>query len=1086
MYGDIELDQIRLQFGNEIYKRGKEYYYNGHVSRVTDDGKTITANVDGSGNNVYIVVIDRNQKGIIASSICSCPYRSFCKHAAATLIYYHYHGAHVNVQREVANPLLEPEKEQTEKFFDIKKKNRSSRINEIFSNIVFSEQLKDENAIIVKERWKAIFVISEQQNKFYYTDFDKDSLIISLGLLYIKKDGSFGRIADFKREKLTEPLENEVEQKLFNSLVSKNNFSQRFDSYFDFFIENTNLPLYVKKNSDYFKADFIEIGKIIVDFKLTQIDSRTELTAFKLFLNITDKDGGSVYLINDQKPNVFFDRIVIVADNGKIFYKTSDNIYMEFVSKIFEYSYYYGEDIDILRNFVDKHLKDEVIWKFNKDKLKIIKFRPKPIIEIQNLSLEKESYYDLFFDYNNREIESKNDNIDLMVLSDAEVPNEIIVADRDKDFEDSVKAYLSTKLKKIDITSKASIWTRKNDFILKTSVKNFLLEYGLQLIDEGYNIRFKNEKTKLDKSGGKVAVKVTSGIDWFDINTDFVTDNGDIKNFKITREVVTNGLVQIGNSFVILSKEDIKKLSKLLDEGMDENGKLKVSKLNFGVIDSLYSSISNNDMDELKFAKEISEKLKNFEKIKKNKLPQYFNGTLREYQESGYNWLHFLHKYSLNGCLADDMGLGKTVQTLALLQNLKETGALGISLLVVPVTTVANWESEITRFAPNLKFVRHLGQERVKDRDFFKDYDIIISSYHTLRNDIEFFNDFEFDYLILDEAQNIKNHASLIFKTVRIIKAKHKLSLTGTPVENNTTELWSQFNFLNPSLLGSIHEFKNKFVTPIEARGDKEAAERLRKTIYPFVLRRKKEEVAKDLPEKEEIVVYCEMNAEQKKVYNALNEYYKGQIGDALEQKGIEKSAIQIFEALLRLRQVALFPVLASEEYKNVESIKFETLKDLMEEIIEEKHKVLLFSQFVQSLKIIENEAQTKKIKYSYIDGQTKKRDVEIKKFQEQEDVNLFLLSLKAGGVGINMTAADYVILFDPWWNPAAESQAVDRSHRIGQTKKVMVYKLIVKNTVEEKILELQNKKKELVSQLITEEASFFKSLSKSDIMNLF
>ncbi|HOV14571.1 MAG TPA: DEAD/DEAH box helicase, partial [Spirochaetota bacterium] len=591
---------------------------------------------------------------------------------------------------------------------------------------------------------------------------------------------------------------------------------------------------------------------------------------------------------------------------------------------------------------------------------------------------------------------------------------------------------------------------------------------------------------KLGKGGGKVKVSVTSGIDWFDINTDFITDNGEVKNFKITRDVIKNGLVQIGNSFVILSKEDIDKLTKLLDEGMDENGKLKISKLNFGIIDSLYETISNNNFDELKFAKEISTKLKNFKKIEKNKLPKNFNGTLREYQESGYNWLHFLHKYNLNGCLADDMGLGKTVQTLAFLQNLKELKKLGISLLVVPVTTVANWESEITRFAPELKFVRHLGQERVKDKDFFKDYDIIISSYHTLRNDIEFFNDFEFDYLILDEAQNIKNHASLIFKTVRIIKAKHRLSLTGTPIENNTTELWSQFNFLNPSLLGSINEFKHKFVNPIEAYKDAEAAERLRKTIYSFILRRKKEEVDKDLPEKEEIIVYCEMNSEQRKVYNTLREYYKAQIGDTLEEKGIEKSAIQIFEALLRLRQAALFPSLVSDEYKNVESIKFETLKDLMEEIISEKHKVLLFSQFVQSLKIIENEVKSKKIMYSYIDGQTKKRDVEIKNFQENEDVRLFLLSLKAGGVGINLTAADYVILFDPWWNPAAESQAVDRSHRIGQTKKVMVYKLIVKDTVEEKILELQNKKKELVNQLITEEASFFKSLSKNDIMNLF
>ncbi|HPO50180.1 MAG TPA: DEAD/DEAH box helicase, partial [Spirochaetota bacterium] len=600
------------------------------------------------------------------------------------------------------------------------------------------------------------------------------------------------------------------------------------------------------------------------------------------------------------------------------------------------------------------------------------------------------------------------------------------------------------------------------DFNLKIGVREFLVNHGINLMDEGYDIRFRNQKAKLGKGKGKVNVKVTSGIDWFDINANYITEEGEIKNFNITKDVIKDGLVQIGDNYIILSKEDIAKLSELLKEGMDHNGKLKISKLNFGVIDSLYDSISNNDLDELKFAKEISGKLKKFKEIEKNDLPQKFNGKLREYQEAGYNWLHFLRKYNLNGCLADDMGLGKTVQTLAFLQKLKETGSFGLSLLVVPVTTVANWESEINRFAPEIKFLRHLGQERVKDKEIFKDYDLVISSYHTLRNDIEFFNDFEFDYLILDEAQNIKNHSSLIFKTVRIIKAKRKLSLTGTPIENNTTELWSQFNFLNPSLLGGINEFKHKFVNPIEVYKDPEAADRLRKTIYPFILRRKKEEVAKDLPEKEEIIIFCEMSKEQKKFYEKLREYYKSQIGDTLEEKGVEKSAIQIFEALLRLRQAALFPSLVSEEYKNIESVKFETLKDLMEEIVEEKHKALLFSQFVQSLKIIEKEVKDKKIKYSYIDGQTKKRDVEIKRFQEDEDTKLFLLSLKAGGVGINLTAADYVILFDPWWNPAAESQAVDRSHRIGQTRKVMVYKLIVKDTVEEKILELQNKKTRL------------------------
>jgi len=409
------------------------------------------------------------------------------------------------------------------------------------------------------------------------------------------------------------------------------------------------------------------------------------------------------------------------------------------------------------------------------------------------------------------------------------------------------------------------------------------------------------------------------------------------------------------------------------------------------------------------------------------------------------------------------MGLGKTVQTLAFLQKLKEDNDLGKVLLVVPVTTIVNWETEIERFTPELKYTRHFGQTRTKDEELVKNFDIIIISYHTLRNDIDFFYNFEFDYLILDEAQNIKNSSSQIFKTVKIIKAKHKLTLSGTPIENNTLELWSQMDFLNSGLLGTIYEFKKNFANPIEAYHDKNAVERLKKIIYPFILRRKKQEVAKDLPEKEEIILFCEM-----------------------DKSGVQKSAFQIFEALLRLRQAALFPELIDLKFKNIQSIKFEELKEKIEEGINENHKILVFSQFVKSLKIIEKFVIDKKFKYSYIDGQTKNRDKEIKSFQEEENVNLFLLSLKAGGVGINLTASDYVILFDPWWNPAVESQAVDRTHRIGQTKKVIVYKLIVKDTVEEKILHLQEKKKELVSELITEDSAFFKSLSKNDILDLF
>lgn len=1085
MQSNLSMDYIKCLFDYAVFKRGLEYYRAGHVSKVVDDGSTITANVDGSDNNIYQVTIERTVTGKITSMRCSCPYYTHCKHAAAVLIFYVNHGAHINIKKEIQNPLAEPEKEIKDIVFDIKESSEISKVKFFLEPLEAELGININRNINPKERWKLVFILDiYYEGQFYYSGDGESHINLSLGLIYIKKDGSEGRISDFKSDKLTEPLENENEKKLYNVLIMKDKFSQRIDAFFDFLLDHPELHLYLKTD-EYKRVIFHKVDETHVNFNLVSVNYKNKAATFSSDLSITDKEENILRLHRGFKPIIFLDYILFPVESGDILYKKCDNIYSRFISNILEFVNLNKEDIDDLHEFVDKHLKDQVKWEFRKERIKTLQARPKPVLEIHRFYDDAKTFINLIFRYFDREIDFTNKDIDNLILGNSNEDNEITVVSRDKNFEKDVMEYLFFKLKQTDISKRDQLG-EGFDFIVKKAIKSFLVDFGLALIDDGYEIRFKNQKSKIGIGRGKVSVKISSGIDWFDVNTDFITEDGESKNFKITPEVLKNGLIQIGENFVLLSKEDIEKLSKLLDEGMSEDGKLKISKQNFGVIDSLYSTISNNDMDELKFAKEISSKLKNFKKIENNKLPKNFNGTLREYQVSGYNWLHFLNKYNLNGCLADDMGLGKTVQTLAFLQKLKEDGKLGLSLLVVPVTTVPNWENEIGKFAPQLKYIRHHGYDRIKERDFLKDYDIIISSYHTLRNDIEFFNEMDFDFLILDEAQNIKNSNSLIFKTVRIIKAKHKLSLTGTPIENNTTELWSQFNFLNPSLLGSINEFKRNFTNPIEVDKDAKAAERLRKIIYPFILRRKKEEVAKDLPEKEEIVVYCEMNREQKHVYNTLKEYYKNQIGNTIEEKGIEKSSIQIFEALLRLRQTALFPSLVSDEYKNVESIKFETLKDLMEEILEEDHKVLLFSQFVQSLKIIEKEAKDKKLKYSYIDGQTKKRDLEIKKFQEEKDVNLFLLSLKAGGVGINLTAADYVILFDPWWNPAAESQAVDRSHRIGQTKKVMVYKLIVKDTVEEKILELQNKKKELVSQLITEEASFFKSLNKSDIMNLF
>ncbi|HOJ63757.1 MAG TPA: DEAD/DEAH box helicase [Spirochaetota bacterium] len=1087
-----ELNYIKHLFGPEVFKRGMEYYKKAHVSNIVDMGNKITSTVDGSvAGKVYNVTIEKTSDGKITNSICSCPYNSFCKHGAATMIYYIKHGPHKVIEKEIVNPLTVVKEDiNKEIVFEIGEKSKDSNFNNIFNFLTYpkKEKLEGKN---IKERWKLIFLIKKDYMSYYE---HKDRLILTPGLIYIKKDGSFGRVIDFKEEKLTEPIEDELEIKLFNNLFLKNYYKDDLETYFEFLLQNKDRINLYSEGYNYFsytKVQFLEIDKVIVDFKLKGIDFNTNTPDFKVNITLLTKNNESILLENrDNSISISLDYIIILDNNGRLFYKKTNFNFIEFLRRILKHSTFYKEDIDFLKKIVEEKLKDEVILNFNKKKIKILNILPKPILELSNHFGEKEySFIDIFFNYRGKEIRYHYD-FKIFQLEENIKEDEIVLVKRDISFEQEVKKYLKYKFKKAHIDDYGS-FILEQDFVLNIPLKEFLINFGLPLMDEGYELRFKNQKIKISKSGGfKLKLNITTGIDWFDVSTSFVDEEGNEKKFRIDHNVIKTGIVIVEDKFYIMSKDDIKTIQRLTEEGLDENGNLRIPKIDFTAVEVLYSAVTEKERDknlELKFFNELAKKIKDFKKIDKNPLPKEFKGKLREYQEGGYNWLHFLHKYNLNGCLADDMGLGKTVQTLAFLQSLKEKGELGLSMLVVPVTTVANWENEIRRFTPELRFVRHLGTDRVKDdKDFFKDFDIIISSYHTLRNDIEFFKDIEFDYLILDEAQNIKNSRSLLFKTVKIINSKHRLSLTGTPIENNTFELWSQFNFLNPSLLGNLNDFKHKFVYPIEVHKDKNAVEKLRKTIYPFILRRKKEEVAKDLPEKEEIIVYCEMNKEQREFYNELRDYYRDHIGETIVKNGVMSSVIQILEALLRLRQACLFPSLVTDKYKDLESTKFETLKDVIEEILMEDHKILLFSQFVQSLKIIEDYVKKKNIQYSYIDGQTKKRDVEIKKFQEDKNVKLFLISLKAGGVGINLTAADYVILFDPWWNPAVENQAVDRSHRIGQTKKVIVYRLIVKDTVEERILELQQRKKELVSELVTEDASFFKSLSKDDIMKLF
>ena len=432
--------------------------------------------------------------------------------------------------------------------------------------------------------------------------------------------------------------------------------------------------------------------------------------------------------------------------------------------------------------------------------------------------------------------------------------------------------------------------------------------------------------------------------------------------------------------------------------------------------------------------------------------------------------------------------MGKTIQALSFLHHLKQENESLKALVVCPTTLMFNWQNEIKKFTPTLHYYTHHGGARDHDNILDEKNEIIITTYGTLRSDIKQFIDVQFDYVILDESQAIKNPGSKVAKAACLLKARNRLCLSGTPLQNNTFDIFAQMNFLNPGMLGSMEFFKQEFSVPIDKFGEKEQKEHLRKLLYPFILRRTKEQVAKDLPEKQEMVLFCDMGEEQRKIYDAYRNDYRDKILGTVEEQGIQKSQLTILQGLMKLRQICDSPAIVNEQEKfpNV-SVKLEELgREITENI--SNHKALVFSQFLGMLALIKEKMKELGVDYEYFDGSTSANDREkaINRFQNEDSCRVFLISLKAGGVGLNLTAADYVYIVDPWWNPAVEQQAIDRTHRIGQTKNVFAYRMICTDTVEDKILKLQERKRNLARDLITDDEGFVKSLTKEDVEYLF
>jgi len=602
------------------------------------------------------------------------------------------------------------------------------------------------------------------------------------------------------------------------------------------------------------------------------------------------------------------------------------------------------------------------------------------------------------------------------------------------------------------------------------------------LVEQGWNVYAEGSRVR---QAGNMKFRVRSDVDWFDVHTEIDFEGRSVSFPELLRALERgDSTVRLDDgSLGILPEEWLEQIGAIsglavtTEEGMRFNNSQAI------LLDALLATQDDVELDS--GFEDLRERFRSFSGLEETEVPKAFRGELRPYQREGLSWMKFLGDFNFGGCLADDMGLGKTVQFVAmLLRRMQEAEDLRPSLVVVPRSLMFNWVSECERFAPNVKVLEYTGVERAGLRTEFEDHHLILTTYGTVRRDITVLKDVHFDYVVLDEAQTIKNPSSQIARASRLLRANFRLALSGTPIENNAGDLWSIFEFLNPGMLGRSSAFRTHLADP----ESKDSRELVAKGLRPFILRRTKKQVAAELPDRLEETIVCEMDVEQRRLYDELRVHYRDSLLGLVQEQGIAKTRMHVLEALLRLRQAACHPALLNRGDESESFAKLDVLIPYLQELIAEGHKALVFSQFTSMLSIVREHLDREGVSYEYLDGKTRDRKARVDNFQNDESCPVFLISLKAGGLGLNLTAADYVFLLDPWWNPAVEAQAIDRAHRVGQTKTVFAYRLICRDTVEEKIAELQKQKRELADAILSgdEGSSLMKDLCVEDIELLF
>jgi len=618
-----------------------------------------------------------------------------------------------------------------------------------------------------------------------------------------------------------------------------------------------------------------------------------------------------------------------------------------------------------------------------------------------------------------------------------------------------------------------AIYVQDNFIIIESALAKLFITRELSSLLSQYSVmgaeKLKSYKVKYVKP--LLGLNLSHGIDFLEGEATLELSGEKFSITEVLKQYQKESYVRLSDGTnAIINPEYMEKLARIFKK---QKSGIRVSFFDLPVVEELIGE---------KIAKEVFNKSREiflgFNKLKNSRkqLPE-INATLRNYQKQGFRWASYLHKHKLGGCLADDMGLGKTIQAIALLASIYPVQKQS-TLIVMPKTLLFNWESELKRFAPKLSFALYYGQTR--DMKAILASNIILTTYAMVRNDIEQLKEEKFHMVILDESQNIKNLNAKASKAVMLLQADHRLALSGTPIENNLGELYALFRFLNPAMFGMASDFTKNYLNPIQKNDNKAVVKELKKKIYPFILRRLKTEVLKDLPDKMEQTLFVDMTREQAKLYNQRRLMYKRAIREEIQNKGLKRSKLFILQALGELRQIASIPEIKSDN--RIISPKREILMEYVADAVAGRHKVLVFANYLHSLECVSQDMEASGIDHLVMTGATRDRRRIVERFQNDDNCQALLMTLKTGGLGLNLTAADYVFLFDPWWNIAAENQAIDRAHRMGQKNTVFSYRLIARKSIEEKILKLQEKKKKLFDSLIASDNASIKQMDEEDI----